>query len=194
MLCMMLAAGCSSSANRRDFSIKATLPSARCRAWVAAQGGLVADAAVPDKLHRAAASLLGDDWPRRVAMRVIDSDVVAAYAWPRRHIFVTRGMLERVPDDELTAALAHELGHLIDDGHVRPPLALTGPRAAAGRDLEARADAIGCALLVHAGHDPDAMTRLLHRMRTQPDLPPRTRQHLAARLRTLDAAPCDGAH
>jgi len=36
-----------------------------------------------------------------------------AYGWRRRpHLVVTRGLLERLPEDELKAVLAHEVGHL----------------------------------------------------------------------------------
>ena len=85
-----------------------------------------------------------------------------AWAWPKGPIHVSRALVDLVDDDELAAAIAHELGHLQEDGTWR------GPRAAlegdAGADGEARADELGCRLLASRGLPPAAAVRLLEKL------------------------------
>src|SRR5262249_17752321 len=79
-------------------------------------------------------------------------------AWPDGRIEVSRALVDRLDEEELAAALAHELGHLLEGGHLPvgtaglddgPPLGLRG--AAGADEAEARADRIGCALLARRG-------------------------------------------
>jgi len=83
---------------------------------------------------------------------------LGAWAWPDGRIEVSRALVDRLDEEELAAALAHELGHLLDGGHLPvgtaglddgPPLGLRG--AAGADEAEARADRIGCALLARRG-------------------------------------------
>jgi hypothetical protein len=49
---------------------------------------------------------------------------------------MSRALVDLIADDELAAALGHELGHLLDRGNLpAPPVALRG--GSAGDDLEA---------------------------------------------------------
>ncbi len=85
---------------------------------------------------------------------------VGAWAWPDRRVRVSRALVDLLDDDELTAALAHELGHLLDRGDLpSPPAALIG--GASGDDPELRADQIGRRLVEASGRSPDAMARML---------------------------------
>jgi Zn-dependent protease with chaperone function len=85
---------------------------------------------------------------------------IGAWAWPDARIRVSRAMVDLLDDDELAAALGHELGHLLDRGNLpAPPLALLG--GSGGNDLEVRADQIGCRLLAARGMAPEAMARML---------------------------------
>jgi len=85
-----------------------------------------------------------------------------AWAWPKGPIRVSRALVDLVDDDELAAAIAHELGHLQDDGTWH------GLRAAlegdASPDAEARADEHGCRLLASRGIPPAATVRLLEKL------------------------------
>jgi predicted Zn-dependent protease len=95
-----------------------------------------------------------------VAMRwsVTPRRDLGAWAWPDGRIEVSRALVDRLDDDELRAAIAHELGHLIDRGHLHgAPKALAGEAA----DLERRADRIACTLLCNGGVPVDAMGRML---------------------------------
>jgi hypothetical protein len=85
-----------------------------------------------------------------------------AWAWPKGPIHVSRALVDLADDDELAAALAHELGHLSADGTWHGPLAsLAG---AANPDAEARADELGCRLLALRGIPPAATVRLLEKL------------------------------
>jgi Zn-dependent protease with chaperone function len=111
----------------------------------------------------------------------------AAFAWPDRHIYVTTGLLALLDDDELTAALAHELGHL--QARDRHMAALRGPAA---DDIEARADALGCELLKAGGIRTGVLARALAKVRDAPDTPGQCREALTRRiewLRLSDSAP-----
>jgi hypothetical protein len=92
-----------------------------------------------------------------VRWRVTSRADVGAWAWPDGRIEVAKGMVDRLDDQELAAALAHELGHLIDGGHLDGPHALDG---GAG-DLERRADRVGCAMLMRHGVPAAALPRML---------------------------------
>lgn len=93
---------------------------------------------------------------------------LGAWAWPDGRIEVSRALVDRLDDEELAAALAHELAHLLDGGHLRVPNAglddgaPLGLRGASGaNEVEARADRIGCALLARHGIRCEAMARML---------------------------------
>ena len=98
-----------------------------------------------------------------IAWQVSPRRGLGAWAWPDGRIEVSRALIDRLDDEELAAALAYELGHLLDGGHLAvsraglddgPP---PGLRVAAGADeVEARADRIGCALLARRGAETRA--------------------------------------
>ncbi len=106
------------------------------------------------RVERAGAALLPEGGVRwRVAAR----DEPGAWAWPDGRIEVSRTLVDRLDDQELAAALAHELGHLLDGGHLPAmPHALAG-----GGDIERRADRVGCGVLLRHGVPGDAMPRML---------------------------------
>lgn len=115
------------------------------------------DAARLERVARLGQALLPDaqiDWglsPRTE---------VGAWAWADGHIRVSRALVDLLDDNELAAALSHELGHLLDRGDLPdPPVSLLG--GAGGDDPEVRADQLACRLLVARGIVPDAMTRML---------------------------------
>lgn len=134
--------------------------------WIEQRGRLVAEPAAADRLASAVQRLgLSADELVNVRVQVLGSRHVAAYAWEDGAIYVTLGLLETMDDDECAAALAHELGHLIDDGHIRCPQALAG-RSPWGVNHESRADLIGCALLEQAGVDAQVMLRMLVKLKS----------------------------
>jgi predicted Zn-dependent protease len=124
---------------------------------------------------------------RAIRLTVTDSPTVAAYAWPDGRIVLTRALIRLLDDDELAAALAHEVGHLLADGHLRTAAALRGapPHDAPGLDVESRADAAGCGLLTASGCAPGAMSRMLEKVAAAPGASKSARASLKSRIGRL---------
>lgn len=138
--------------------------------WVEARGALQVGPAQlrAERILRSVHPCL-EATPLRV--HVLDSRAVGAFAWPQGDIVVTTALLDLLDDDELAAALAHEVGHLISDGHIRFVAALVG--TASHHESEAAADELGIRLLADGGRNPGAMTRMLEKVRVsqRPDQP-----------------------
>ena len=122
------------------------------------------DATRRERIGRIGGSLVAEG----IAWQVSPRKGLGAWAWPDGRIEVSRALIDRLDDEELAAVLAHELGHLLDSGHLpvstagldeRAPLGLRG--AAGADEAEARADRIGCALLARRGIRCEAMARML---------------------------------
>src|SRR5947209_7009762 len=108
--------------------------------WAAREGGL-SDGPPPPAIVGACA-LLATPLSH---VRVLASNRPCAYAWPDGDIFVTRGLVSLLGEDELAAVLAHEMGHLLGGG--RRATASGDPHALAGSgDVEEQADAGACDL------------------------------------------------
>ena len=126
--------------------------------WVAGRGALVEGEA---KLR--AESILRSLHPclqsTSLRVHVLDSRDVGAFAWPQGDIVVTRALLALLDDEELSAALAHEVGHLLADGHLASAAALIGKPSQ--HESEAAADEMGLRLLVDGGGQGSAMVRML---------------------------------
>jgi Zn-dependent protease with chaperone function len=99
---------------------------------------------------------------RTMRVEVSSSAGAGAYAWPDGRVLLTRGLVRLLDDEELAAAIAHELGHLISDGHAHSVVALGGTGSAG--DAEARADAAGGRLLAETGYAAEAMPRMLEKV------------------------------
>jgi Zn-dependent protease with chaperone function len=138
--------------------------------WADREGGLTCG----QECARASAALerLGDthlDTPSHpLCVRVLNSDRPCAYCWPDGTLFVTKGLLQLLDDDELTGALAHEVGHLCGGSAQVRSAAFSGN---GGTDCEVRADAAGCELLQHAGLSPDFLAHALLKVRDDPRTP-----------------------
>jgi predicted Zn-dependent protease len=133
-------------------------PSAnRPDAWVSRLGGAAVTADLPRV--EAAAERLVSGAPRRLSRFLVAAhDRVGAWSWSDGSVVLTQRLLASLSDDELTAVLAHELGHLELD-------ARTGRRALAGNTrgsaAEDAADDAGCKILARAGMDPTLMPGML---------------------------------
>ena len=109
----------------------------------------------------------------------------AAYSWPDGTIALSRGLVNEMPDRELQAAVAHELGHLIDDGWLRAPAALIGSRSA-DDDVEQRADRIAVKLLESRGLGARTLAEALRRiLAADHELTEAQRRAIAARIDRL---------
>lgn len=122
-----------------------------------------------------------------VSLRVAASDRLAAYSWDDGRIVVTRGLVDSLTDDELAAAIAHEMGHLClarAGQPARPPFALRGNRG----DDEHRADLEALRLLQSSGIPLAALARALGRVRDSPLTPGSLKEGLWLRIAALRAA------
>lgn len=159
-----------------------------CDRWVRGQGGLVQDAGLQagvDALALRFADAYGEA-PARVL--IVDRDCLRAYAWRDRIVIVTRGLVEDVPESELAAAIAHELGHFDDEHNHGHHAALThAPHSSL--DIEALADRRACARLDSIGIKPDAMFDLLTRLSHDRTLSAFTRRDMVRRAELLQIDP-----
>jgi Zn-dependent protease with chaperone function len=117
--------------------------------------------------------------PARVC--VLDSPKPAAYSWSNGNIYLTRGLIERLNDDEMSAVIAHELGHLTHADSASQGFALGGLRTGD----EQSADAVGIMLLRLSGIPPAALAHALAKVRDAPQTPVDVRQSLTARIALL---------
>lgn len=130
--------------------------------------------AVPDASRLARVERLGLELARtvnaagEVTFALSSRDELGAWTWPDGRIRVSRALVDLLDDDELRAALAHEVGHLVDGGHVAEgPAALSGAHDVAGSEV--RADVVGCRLLRARGAAPEALPRMLRRVAAELD-------------------------
>jgi predicted Zn-dependent protease len=137
------------------------------------------------RAEKALASLPLSHASRPLKVVVVDSDEVGAFCWRSGNIVVTRALVDLVDDHELAAAIAHEAGHLLADGHLQRPAALNG--CASDRDAEMSADLLGRELLGTAGLSQDAFTRLLRKVAAHPQTTRACRDHLNRRIARLSA-------
>jgi hypothetical protein len=150
--------------------------------WIANQGGIDPGPGQA-RAERAIASLWGNCEGRRVAIRVLANDAAVAFSWPNGDVFVSRGLVKLLDDAELTAAVAHELGHLLGDGHLHAVVSLNGTRA--NLDLEERADAFGVELLRSRRLPTAPMRGMLTKLASSRSLPPECVPAIEHRIRLL---------
>ena len=128
--------------------------------------------------------------PDTITFKVSNDDNVNAYANLNKEVYVYKGLLEYVTDDnELAAVISHELGHIIN-GHCAKQTVLNSligtasssfnPQTELGtaalgltqnlasskvsRNDEFEADLTGTDLLVRAGYNPLAMISVLNKI------------------------------
>ena len=130
-----------------------------------------------------ALSVLLDGPARGVSVHVLNSDIVGANSWPDGNIFVTRALVDLLDKDELAAAMAHELGHLLNDGHLQGVASLRG--TCSSPDAEVRADATGYEVLRMQTINPHAMVSMLRKVKSGIPASSPCQRGLAARIDLL---------
>ena len=162
---------------------------------LAARNGRVADDdSVAVRLRRVGERLTATEMARATPWRftfdVVDDPEPSAFALPGGEVFVSRGMVALIGDDDVTlaAVIAHQMGHVLAR-HAAPRLAadsaarallrtLDSPtldqrqaslaalaivqRASTGGDTEPEADALAARLLHQAGLEAAAEIGVLH--------------------------------
>lgn len=103
----------------------------------------------------------------QVRVTITSASTLEAHGWRNGRIAVSAALVERLNDAELAAVLAHEMGHMLADGHLLSDYGLDGCRDGNERNLDAEtaADAIGARILTRAGLPPSAMASMLTKVR-----------------------------
>jgi predicted Zn-dependent protease len=166
----LLLAGCTSSQATMD-------------RWLDRNGGLAKDGVRLTRAERALAALPAAMVGRPLTVAVLDSDQLGAFGWQTGRIFVTRALVDLVDDAELTAAIAHEIGHLSSDNGALPLAALGGGESASADEI--RADAAARELVARAGLREDSVARLLEKLARDERLPITCRRDIVRRLERL---------
>jgi hypothetical protein len=162
-------------------------PSSPSSRWVAGNGGLLPDEDPCARIAGEAARPLMDLCSgRRIHVRVLCNDEAKAYAWTDGEIYITRGLVQHLSADELSAVVAHELGHLLDDGTLQTVFALDGRTA--DDDAEARADELGIQLLLTANLPGSAMREMLQKLKDFTTTSRDERDRIAYRIDRLQHA------
>ena len=152
LLALAALAGCSATAAQRPNG--AQMPGT-------ADGSTRDDIARFDRVARIGRQVVPPDTaPGAIDLGLSTRDALGAWSWPDGRIRASCALVDLLDDEELAAALAHEIGHLLDGGHLAgEPTALSGIRGTIGS--EARADVLGCRLLAAQGRQPTALPRML---------------------------------
>jgi predicted Zn-dependent protease len=141
--------------------------------------------ATADRLLEDLCTRLGPKVPIHPRITVLASDEPAAFAAEPRDVFVSEGLLKVASCDEVRAAIAHELGHLMESDGAGAASALAGETHLACP--EARADRSAVHFLNEAGYECDAMRRLLLRLTTDPSIDEPLRDQLLHRVALLES-------
>lgn len=160
--------------------------SSAAQTWAQKWGGLVIDGSLA-RVERISLPLLQTVPPtsRKIRLHVLASESLTAYAWPTGEIYISRGLVAALSDEELAAAVAHEMGHLVGDGHVCAVAALDGQANDHAHDHERQADAVGCRLMSQCGLPTVAMSRMLQKVHDAQSTRSPLRAHLQARIGAL---------
>ena len=96
---------------------------------------------------------------------ILESSSLGGWSWPDGHIYLTSALVHVADDAELSAAIAHEMGHLVNNHKVHPPQALARGEEHLG--IETAADVTGCRILASHGIAPVSMIDLLEMVRAK---------------------------
>src|SRR5437867_8274260 len=69
--------------------------------WVSRQGGVLPGSRQA-RAEATAAPLIACCNGRRISLQILDTDSVGAFSWASGRIFVTRGLIDRLDDQELS--------------------------------------------------------------------------------------------
>jgi len=121
--------------------------------------------------------------PARIA--VDPTDRPAAWSWADGTVCVSRGFVDRISDDELTAVVAHELGHLCMARDGASTGVRFGFRGDGSASVEHQADEVGVRLLKACGLSSDSLIRALLVVRDYSQTTPTVKSALDLRINLL---------
>ena len=145
--------------------------------WVVAQGGTVCDRRL-ERVRPLVAALCDSRHDVKLEVAVLGRQDLAAFSWPDGHIFLSRGLIDSLNDAALSAAIAHEIAHVLN--HSNEVTGLRGGEARLAEEV--RADHVGVQLLQAASIPAEAMATMLERVLNAGDLPPHVQADLRHRV------------
>jgi Zn-dependent protease with chaperone function len=152
--------------------------------WVLGQGGEIAGSSQV-RAESVAARLRNGSPPQHLTFHILASGDARAYSWPDGAIYLTQGLMDRLSDDELAAAIAHECGHLIKPFGTASVVGLRG--CDKGQAVEMQADAIGVQLLRANNIPTSTMAQMLQKVHDSADVSDACRQKIEQRIQVLDS-------
>jgi hypothetical protein len=160
---------------------------ATINAWARLHGGEITDSRL-DRVRIIGTALLAAQsavlpLPAAVRFHVLHNTTVTAYSWPTGDIYLSAGLVDATTDDEIAAAIAHELGHLIKDVGGRQAAGLRGTEAPL--TIEEQADGTGVAVLKASGRPGAALGHLLEKVCAASGSA-ECRQEMRARIQRLE--------
>lgn len=161
-----------------------TTSSSELKRWVAGQGGVIVDIRQA-RVDTVAARLLRGCGGLNASVQILANNVPCAYGWPLGELFITRGLLDRVDDHELAAALAHEMGHLLGDGCGGGQIVVSLRGFNGELDMEQTADLIGVELLRRQAIPGRSMITMLKKVCASGTLSEASRLALDRRIERL---------
>src|SRR4051794_22688073 len=90
----------------------AAAPTGPSQAWITRNGGVLCDASRQERASLAARPLF-EHVGAKLAIRVLNTDRAIAFSWPSGDVFVSQRLMDCLSDEELSAAIAHEMAHLL---------------------------------------------------------------------------------
>ncbi len=153
--------------------------------WLTSHGG-VESGPLQSRVECSARLLISGCQGRAVSIHILNNDTLTAYSWPNGDVFLSRGLVNALTDAELSAAIAHELGHLLNDGQLKSVVGLNG--ASTSLDVEERADATGTELLLLQHMSPTAMISMLEKVQKGGGVLRNTRHAIDHRIELLKTA------
>ncbi len=151
--------------------------------WTQDRGGVLCDAR-QDRVSGVCGKLLRAWLDYELTIEVLDSNALDAHIWPKGSVYLTRGLIDNMDDEELAAAVAHEVGHLLNDQSGQALASLAGQTIVCNE--ESYADLLGCRLLERQGIDGRAMIRLLQKVERCEQLSASRRVQMAKRIDLLN--------
>jgi Zn-dependent protease with chaperone function len=133
--------------------------------WISSHGGLAPSTDFRQaRVNLVSQRLIASCTGRHISVQILATESVTAFSLWDGHLFVTRGLMDHLDDTELQAVIAHELGHLLNDGHLHTLQCLRGC-CCVDPDCEIRADATGAALLRSQNIYPRVMADMLGKVK-----------------------------
>ena len=150
--------------------------------WAQRHGGIISSTG-QQRAQRLCDELCAKITACHLKVFILESSRLGGWSWPDGHIYLTSALVSTADNAELAAAMAHEMGHLVNNQNINAPQALA--RGEEHLAIESAADFTGCRILAGSGIAPASMIDLLKMVRAKSN-DPVLRHAIAQRIVFLD--------